>query len=667
MSSSPSLTSSGAGGSKFLAYLEKRRSLTASQAGGIAQALRDSGSASAVASPTEAATPSSSTPSSCPSPLFSPYALSPLSSASCPAAQPPVLAALSPVPAPDSLRASPPSRLLLPTPTPQSASEPHPFSFRPRAADEHKEPTVLLLRATGGGLLSSSSPAVTPSYLASSLLQREMSEMRLRLQSAEEERQAERRRLEALLQSAQADSGNARKEAELQRERLQEVEAERDKAERDRAAWRTDREAMQRELDRMAAYMKQVAAASAAGNAALSSSLASSAVSHSAQLKEAAEVRRLKQKINRLIDEVGSKTAMLQTQQREAEAARERLRQAAERTAGLERELREMEPLRREVRRLQAFEEDWSKREAAMREIRRARAFYSQREQEMTALREKERAARQVSERLQEELRCLRDRTDSEHGQREEQRVSSEQWTRRCDEAERRAEAATQEAERLRAMTNYQRVKIDSTQREMQRLMRERGVDAAELRRDLHWLDSHSERRETQSRVEELQRQVDRLNAQLQQKQREEEEEADRLTQSAAVGVTAEQAATAVSPSPPPPPSSATKRRKKKRGVGNAAAAVSSSPSRPRRRATLPPQRNGLIVTAGLPAASSAASNHQPALKQPLRAIHTVNGAAVRASSSLTSTGSRVRFAEPASEAPPTPTFRFKQAFLSLL
>ena len=741
--SSPSPSSSShpstprASSSKFLAYLEQRKSLTSSQAANIAHYIRQTSEPplSHTAPCTSSSSPSSTSPALhpfVPSPSPSTRSISPPSSTS------PLLSSSSSSSVPSS-RTSPHSPstsssafphppappLVIPS-TPHSSSSStltHPSLFFPSpfspAESEHKETILPRYRSLPHDTLPSPSsshpshpaPSPSPSPLPptpSSLLQREVALLHGRLRSNDEERTCERVRLEAALQRVEGELAVARKEREAEVSGRVEWERDRERMEREGQEWRAERERLQREVERMSGYMSQVLSCSSPAE------VATSALVVAAQVREAADNRRLKVKINRLIDEVNSKTMQLARQMKEVDSLRERLSEREQRLVEKEGALMELEAMRKDNVRMKAYETDWIKRDLEMKEVRRARAFYAVKEEEMTRVKREhkelvgkhEAVVKEVDER-RGRMAVLEEENPRLHS---ELKAVREHALQRCEVWERRALAAEAKVDELESRVRYAEDKARSLQREVERLMKEKlGVDASALKKDLQWLEQSSERRLAEGQLASLQAEVTRLQAQLQDRAKEVENEAP-LTGSGSARVSAElrrmreagsgflssavsaleaviPASPRSSPTPSPPaaafPSSAipagigepVKQRKKKRttvasgegGVsGPSPVPLPSNPPAPLPPRVSPARRASLPAPSPMPLvrAASASMPIKPALKGPLRAIHPLTQTSLPSSlsstptrsvsqSSLTSSGGsihRVRFATPLSE-----------------
>ena len=695
-----------ASSSKFLAYLEQRRSLTQSQAAGIARLLRQP--------PSNAELSSHNPPTpSLPSPTASMRSMSPtpstsslLSSSSSFPPSKPSSPQSPPLPSSSASPSAPP--LAMPSPQQSSSLRP-PLFLPPPAEDEERKETVLLRSQsiTASIPAPASSPASAlsftsgplPSPGAPSLLQREMSSLHLRLRSSEEERVSERHRLERALQTAQAEVAALRKEREAEDADRAEGERRRERVEREQAEWRSEREQMQREMDRMTTFMSQVVQSSSPSH---SAAVAATALSHVANVREVADNRRLKAKANKLIDEVNSKQMQLARHVRETDALREQLNDAQQRLAEKDAALREMERLRRDNVRMKAFETDAVQRELEMKEVKRARAFYAQKEEQLTRLKGEAEQLGTANSALRAEVQAMRQRmavleADNPRLQEalekeiEQRREQVDALDKRVVEAERAREAAESAAK-------AEAEKRRSLQREVERLMKDKtGVDASGLKRDLQWLEQHSERRAMEAQVKRLQAELACLQALQPRPPQPRPAESTPLTASGRGRVAAElrrfkQAGTAALasavdsidaalPSPtaesatvrPAPNVTAVKKRRRRRvategGEGGSgpssvpsASTIQRSPPRssPRRRASLP----STSPSHSRPSALSAPI--KPSLKGPLKAVHPLAQTSVppalsstpsrsASQSPLTSSGGslRVRFATPLSVGP---------------
>ena len=577
---------------------------------------------------------------------------------------------------------------------------------------EHKE--TILLRSQSL-TTTSSYPLPSPSSITTtggstpsppSLLQREVASLHLRLRASEEERVTERNRLERALHIAQGEAAALKKEREGDVGDKAEWERERERVEREAVEWRGEREQLQKEVDRMTAFMSQVLAASSPSH---SASVASSALVHAANVREVGENRRLKAKANKLIDEVNSKAMQLARQIKETESLREQLQERDQRLVEREMALREMERTKRDNVRMKAFEVDWMQRELEMKEIKRARAFYAQKEATLQRITAENHRLTAAHAELQAEVVGRRMRmgeleadcerlTEELKREREERRATHEALEKRVVEAETARESAE-------VTVRAEVEKRKSLQRELERLMREKvGVDASTLKKDLQWLDQHSERRAMEAQMQRLQAEITRLAFPEAELLPQPKTGDNPLTASGSARVAAElrrmkevgaaalhsavSVVDSVLPPPAPPLSSAppplaagaavsgrpaVKRRKRRPVVdgeqrvnGPSSIPSSSTPAvkpstprlSPRRRASLPSLSPSLIRSA------SASAPIKPSLKGPLRAVHpspsqpsppsSLASTPTRSnsSSSLTSSGGslRVRFATPLSE-----------------
>ena len=426
------------GNSRFLAYLEQRRSLTASQSASIAKHLREYETRKADIEAELCRTqPSTSTRAA--------VATS---------------AAFSAAAALDS-------------------------------GDEEQKETILssastLSTASSGSDLSplASLPAISPSAASSqsasyapvppsSLLHRELVDMRLRLQRAEDEHMNERKRWEQQRAAERREAEEWKRRAEEKREREEEREEERSRLRSERDEWHDDRLVMQQELDRLNVYFQQLS--SSPTNAA-SSSL-SSALSIVAVAKDREENNRLRRKNNRLIDAVNHKQAdcdalasqLAQLAQWKQQHEQHSTEHVLERTKLQQ----QVDQLTSEVARLKKAESEWQQKQSERRDTERARLQYAEKE---AKYKRREEEYKQSIERLTQlaadrknvntELEWMKDKTsqlenseqqltaqcvqwkekvDDADRRTEEQRVECRQWQEQCSIVERRLEVAMQQ------------------------------------------------------------------------------------------------------------------------------------------------------------------------------------------------------------------------------
>ena len=360
--------SSAAGSSRFLAYLEQRRSLTASQSTGIAKQLRDyeAGKADmqqASISRTQPSTPTAAAMAS------APHSITPLL-----------------------LRSQSLTAVSLPSAAYTTGCAPSPIDT---ADEEHKE-TIISSSSTVSTASSSASsdlsplaplaatlPSSTPSSLssayplapASSLLHRELVDLRLRLQRTEDEHMTERKRWEQQRAAERREAEEWKRRAEEKREREEEWEDERGRLRAERDEWSSERLVMQQELDRLNVYFQQLSSTSPTAAASSSSSL-SSALSIVAVAKDREENNRLRRKNNRLIDTVNQKqtecdTLLTQLAQL-TQWKQQHEQQSTEHTKERTRLQQQHEQLTSEVARLRRAESEWQQRQAEKKELERA-------------------------------------------------------------------------------------------------------------------------------------------------------------------------------------------------------------------------------------------------------------------------------------------------------
>ena len=649
------------GNSRFLAYLEQRRSLTASQSSGIAAHLRDYETRKAdleadlsrtqPSSTTRAASSVDSGDEEHKETIIS--SASTLSTAS------------------------------------SSASDLSPLTTPPNLA------------ASSAANYYSSSYIAAP---ASSLLHRELVDMRLRLQRSEDEHMSERKRWEQQRAAERREAEEWKRKAEEKREREEEWEDERNRLRTERDEWQSERLLMQQELDRLTVYFQQLSSSPTA--AASSSSSLSSALSIVAVAKDREENNRLRRKNNRLIDAVNHKQTDCDTLSTQlAQLTQWRLQheqQTSEHTMERTRWQQQVEQLTSEVARLKKQENEWQQRQTDKKDVERARLQYGEKE---AKYKRREEEYKQSIERLTQlaadrknvnnELEWMKDKVGKLEDREQQLTTQCTQWKERVEEAEKRAD---EERVECREWKN----KCASVEKELAVAIQQRewsGVHGSSA--DSEWVNGAGERLQMDERLAKLEHE----RAVLEQLLRKEREAMAGVSTTGSVKAAAmhaleafvpvaspisSKAAAFAIPSPPtavsseslgsarPLPSPAKRDpRTTPQHAASLPTSVNSTPSpspssaffRHGRRASLPaPQQLTHSVTQPLP--SSVV--HRSALKAPLRAVHPIvvqeatdlplstvassSSSSPRSTSpssaSLTSSGGsvhRVRFASPLS------------------
>jgi len=411
------MTSSSAGNSRFLAYLEQRRSLTASQSSGIAAHLREHDTRKAAIEAELSRTQPSST------------------TRAAAAAQYTTACAPSPI---------------------DSGDEEHKETILSSAstlsnASTSSDLSPLAPQPTSASSSTSSfySSSYTPAPAASSLLHRELVDMRLRLQRAEDEHMSERKRWEQQRAADRREAEEWKRKAEEKREREEEWDEERSRLRKERDEWQSERLVMQQELDRLNVYFQQLSSSPTA--AASSSSSLSSALSIVAVAKDREENNRLRRKNNRLIDAVTHKQAECDTVAAQlaqvTQWKQQHEQQSTEQTLERTRLQQQMEQLASEVVRLRKAESEWQQRQSDKQETERIRLQYAEKE---AKYKRREEEYKQSIERLTQlaadrknvnsELEWMKDKLSKQEDTEQQLIAHGTQWKERAEEAERRAE-----------------------------------------------------------------------------------------------------------------------------------------------------------------------------------------------------------------------------------
>ena len=409
--------SSVSGNSRFLAYLEQRRSLTASQSAGIAKHIREyearKADIEAELSRTQPSTPTATA-----------------------------------ISAAHYNTACAPSTI-------DTGDEEHKETIISSAstvsiASSNSDLSPLAALSAIGP--SSTSSYYSPSYSpvpASSLLHRELVDLRLRLQRADDDHMSERKRLEQQRAAERREAEEWKRKAEERREREEEWEEERNRLRKERDEWQSERLLMQQELDRLTVYFQQLSSSPTA--AASSSASLSSALSIVAVAKDREENNRLRRKNNRLIDAVNHKQASCDALSTQLAQLTQWKQQHEQQTTeyGLERTRlqQQVEQLTSEVARLKKAESEWQQRQSEKREVERARLQYVEKE---AKYKRREEEYKQSIERLTQlaadrknvnsELEWMKDKIGKLEDREQQSTAQCTKWKERVESAERRSE-----------------------------------------------------------------------------------------------------------------------------------------------------------------------------------------------------------------------------------